>query len=63
MNHPAPFRTCLATLLALAVLGVTVACVFPEHDHRRYGGRQGERAYPQGHEHQHEHEFAPQHRP
>ena len=63
MNHPAPFRTILATILAMAVLGVTVACVYPEHDRGRFGDHQAERGHPSEHGHEHEHGHGNEFRP
>jgi hypothetical protein len=54
MKSRLPFLTpIIAVLLGLAVLGSTVACVFPE----RGGG--GERDH--GHEHDHDHEHDHEH--
>jgi hypothetical protein len=57
MNHRFNFHTCIATLLALAVLGATVACIVPEREHR--GGDEGGHGFE--HEHEHEHEHGPDH--
>lgn len=56
MKSRLPFLTpVIAVLLGLAVLGSTVACVFPDHERGRGGeGRGGEGRGP---EHEHEHEM------
>jgi hypothetical protein len=51
LNLANPF---VAMLISLAVLGSTVACIFPVHDGGR--GGEGDRGHEHDHEHEHEHE-------
>ena len=62
MKHLSIPLTPAAAALALVVLGLTVACLYPVHEHGRYEGRGPvEQRGPEGHEHEHEH--GPEYRP